>query len=273
MPLFQSAQQVANAKSLQTFFQPILELDKEVLRLMAFEGFCHGSDAGNPEFGGDHAQDNTILDMAYLGQVLEIAQELPENAFISLNIQKSTLVLQPEFPTHFLDWLAIAGMPPTRFILEVNTQNGPGQGTEHLDVLQNLRSHGVKVALDDVGIGRTNLDQILEIRPDILKLSPMFTQGLLHDPYRQAILEALVDMTRKTGGRILAKNLESVDDFRIARWMGVALFQGYLFAVPGPIALWREHPFPQEWPLRSFMRRPARMAPPLPESISPDRIH
>jgi EAL domain-containing protein (putative c-di-GMP-specific phosphodiesterase class I) len=93
--------------------------------------------------------------------------------------------------------------------------------------------------------------------------------------YFQPVLEALVDMTRKMGRRVLAKNLESVEDFRIARWMGVTLLQGYLFGVPGPISLWKEHPFPQEWHLRGFMRRPATLIPPPDRSkpTSRDIIH
>ncbi|BDU70821.1 hypothetical protein GETHOR_29220 [Geothrix oryzae] len=278
MTLFQSAQQLAIAQNLQAFFQPILELRGDVLRLTAFEGFAHGADdsfLGTPDLmgaPGDGAMDRTLLDVACLTRVLRAGGELPDSTLLSLNVHTSTLALLPEFPVFLSECAAEAGIPLTRLILELNVQSGSGQGTEHLDVLEDLRAHGVGVALDDVGVRETNLDQILEIRPDILKLSPLLTRGLLRDPRRQAILEALVDMTRKMGGRVLAKNLESVEDFRIARWMGVTLLQGYLFGVPGPIALWKEHPFPQEWHLRSFMRRPARLVQP-PEPISRDRIH
>jgi EAL domain-containing protein (putative c-di-GMP-specific phosphodiesterase class I) len=184
----------------------------------------------------------------------------------------STLALLPEFPMFLAECAAAAGLSLSRLILELNVRGSFGQGTEHLEVVDDLRSHGVGVALDDVGVRDTNLDQILALKPDILKLSPLLTYGLLKDPRRQAMLEALVDMTRKIGGRVLAKSLESVEDFRIARWMGVSLFQGYLFGVPGPIALWKEHPFSQEWHLRSFMRRPPRLVLP-PEPTSPDKIH
>jgi EAL domain-containing protein (putative c-di-GMP-specific phosphodiesterase class I) len=278
MTLFESAQQMAATRNLQAFFQPILELRGDVLRLMAFEGFAHGADdsfPGSPDLlrpGDEGTMDRTLLDVACLTRVLRAGGELPDTTLLCLNVHTSTLALLPEFPVFLSECAAMAGIPLTRLILELNVQSGSGRGTEHLDVLEDLRTHGVGMALDDVGVREANFDQILEIHPDILKLSPLLTQGLLRDPRRQAILEALVEMTRKIGGRVLAKNLDSVEDFRIARWMGVTLLQGYLFGVPGPIALWREHPFPQEWHLRSFMRRPARLVQP-PEPISRDRSH
>ena len=282
MFLYQSAQQMAATHNLQAYFQPILELRGDVLRLLAFEGFAHGSDEsflGSPDLislGGETgAADRALLDVACLTRVLRAGADLPDNTLLCLNVHTSTLGLLPEFPVFLAECAAEAGIPFTRLILELNVQDAANRGSEHLEVLEDLRAHGVGVALDGFGVGEANLDQILELHPDILKLSPALTHGLLRDPRRQAILEALVDMTRKMGGRVLAKNLESVEDFRIARWMGVTLLQGYLFGVPGPISLWKEHPFPQEWHLRSFMRRPATLVPP-PERSKPtsrDIIH
>lgn len=278
MTLHQSAQQLALSQNLYAFFQPILELRGDVLRLVAFEGFAHGADGtfqASPvlhDVALASDQDRTILDLARITRVIRDGAELPDTAVLSLNVHTSTLALFPEFPRFLAECAAEAGFPLTRILLELNVRGGFGQGNEHLDVLEDLRTHGVGIALDDVGEGETNLDQVLELKPEILKLSPHLTRGLLHDPRRQAILEALVDMTRKMGGRVLAKNLESIEDFRIARWMGVTLHQGYLFGVPGPIELWKTHPFPQEWPLRSFMRQPPRLVRP-PDPISPDRIH
>ena len=272
MSLYQTAQQLALSEDLYAFFQPILELQGDVLRLEAFEGFAHGAQGTfqmAPElqeaaFEGD--LDRTTLDLARLYRVLRTAAELPESVLVSLNVHTVTLGVYPEFPGFLAECAAEAGIPLTRIILELSVQGGYGHGTEHLDALEDLRAHGVHIALDDMGVRETNLDQILELRPEILKLSPHLTHGLLRDPRRQVILESLVDMTRKMGGRVLAKNLETIEDFRIARWMGVTLLQGYLFGVPGPIALWKEHPFPQEWHLRSFMRQPPRPGSPSPAS-------
>ena len=278
MTLYQSAQQLALSRDLHAFFQPILELRGDVLRLVAFEGFAHGAQESYqaaPDLHDaalDADLDRTVLDLARLSRVIKVGAELPDTTLLSLNIYTSTLALFPEFPGFLAECAAEAGFPLTRILLELSVRGSFGQGNEHLGVLEDLRTQGVGIALDDVGVRETNLDQILELRPEILKLSPHLTHGLLRDPRRQVILEALVDMTRKMGGRVLAKNLETIEDFRIARWMGVTLVQGYLFGVPGPIELWKEHPFPQEWHLRSFMRQPPRLVRP-PEPISPDRIH
>lgn len=281
MNLYQSAHELALSHELHAFFQPILELRGDALRLVAFEGFAHGADGSYlaapelQEVAFEPDLDRTALDLARLSHVLHAGAGLPEAAQLSLNVHASTLALFPEFPHFLSECAASVGVPLTRIILELCVRGSDGQGNAHLEVLEELRAQGVVLALDDMGVREANLDQIIELHPEILKLSPYLTQGLLHDPRRQAILEGLVDMTRKMGGRVLAKNLESVEDFRIARWMGVTLLQGYLFGVAGPAELWKEHPFPLEWHLRSFLRQPPRQIQPSASAptTSPDRIH
>jgi EAL domain-containing protein (putative c-di-GMP-specific phosphodiesterase class I) len=263
MCLFQSAQQIARERRLQAFFQPILELKGEVLSLRAYEGFAHGQDdtflgsAGLMYSDNLSPADHALLDVACLTQVLKAASELPAQAQICLNVHLTTLSMLPEFPAFLADSSAEAGIPLSRLVLELNVQSAFGQGTEHLEVLDDLRPKGVGLALDNFGVGEANLDLLLDLRPDILKVSPGLTFGLLRDTRRQAILEGLVEMARKLGSRVLVKNLETVEDLRIARWMGVNLLQGYLLGMPGPLSVWREGASEQEWQLRSFMRSPA----------------
>jgi EAL domain-containing protein (putative c-di-GMP-specific phosphodiesterase class I) len=192
--------------------------------------------------------------MACMTQILLQAPNLPGSAFLSMNVHLDTLYLFPDFSNYLLKVLNAQRFAPERVILEIGALSEWAPGRGDLDAIRELREHGVRFALDDFGSGSSNFDLLLEMRPELIKLSPCLTQGLMEDPWRQRILASTCHLARRMGTLVVVKGLEKPSGFRMARWLGATLFQGYLFAVPGPIDFWQEVSFPQEWPLKTFMR-------------------
>jgi len=251
---------IASSMQLIAHYQPILKLEPEALSLYGFEALIRGPKSSFMEspdllYGSlEEGYDRCVLDMACMTQILQQAPLLPGSAFLSMNVHLDTLYLFPGFSNYLLKILKAKDFAPDRVILEVGAlaEWAPGRGD--LESIQELRQHGVRFALDDFGHGSANFDLLLELRPELIKLSSYLTQGLMEDPWRQRILASTCSMARKMGILLVVKGLEKPSGFRTARWLGATLFQGYLFAVPGPIDFWQEVSFPQEWPLKAFMR-------------------
>ena len=251
---------IASSLQLVAHYQPILKLEPEALSLYGFEALIRGPKTSYMEspdllYGSlEEGYDQCVLDMACMAQILQQAPHLPGSAHLSMNVHLDTLHVFPGFSNYLLKLLESQKFAPERIILEVGTlaEWAPGRGD--LESIRELRQHGVRFALDDFGRGSSNFDLLLELRPELIKLSPYLTQGLMEDPWRQRILAATCNLARKMGTLLVVKGLEKPSGFRTARWLGATLFQGYLFAVPGPIDFWQEVSFPQEWPLKAFMR-------------------
>ena len=92
------------------------------------------------------------------------------------------------------------------------------------------------MAVDDAGAGYAGLQQILRLRPDIVKLDLEFTRTIDADPVRRALATSLVTFGRDTGELIIAEGIETPEEFDTLERLGVCWGQGFYLARPGPLA-------------------------------------
>ena len=125
------------------------------------------------------------------------------------------------------------GLPNHMILFEI-TENERLRDPRHLrDIVSTYRGMGFKVAIDDFGAGYSNLDLLAGFQPDLMKLDMHLIRGIDADPVRQAILRSMIGLCRELGITLVAEGVEQLAEYRTLRALGVALFQGYLFARPG----------------------------------------
>lgn len=114
--------------------------------------------------------------------------------------------------------------------------------TEQLDVeptvalvqtLRSLRRRGAVIAIDDWGCGFSNLDRLLMLRPEILKLDMSLIKSL-DSPYHRTTIAAVVSWADTVGAKVCAEGIETEDQWRTLQELGVHMGQGYYFGRPGP---------------------------------------
>jgi len=75
----------------------------------------------------------------------------------------------------------------------------------------NYRKNGFLIALDDVGVGHSNLDRIPLLKPDVLKLDRGLVSGWTpHDPVE--VVKSFVQMAARLGSLALAEGVERQED-------------------------------------------------------------
>lgn len=94
------------------------------------------------------------------------------------------------------------------------------------------KRQGFLVALDDVGVGYSNLDRIAAIQPDILKIDRRLVQNIDQDYCRQEIFSSLVHLSEKIGGWIVSEGIESQEEALTVLDLGADMMQGFYFAKP-----------------------------------------
>ncbi len=103
-------------------------------------------------------------------------------------------------------------------------------------VLERLGALGVKVAIDDFGIGNTSIAQLRELPVNDLKIDRLFVSDL-HDDNRegsQLVVQAMVDLAHSFGLRVIAEGVEDADTAAILARLGVDQAQGFFYAHPSP---------------------------------------
>ena len=100
--------------------------------------------------------------------------------------------------------------------------------------LDEFRRRGAQIALDDAGVGYAGLQELMRLRPDIIKLDRSLIRHLPEDPAKVALVESLVRFAHRTGAAVCAEGIETQDELVVLADLDVTYGQGYVIARPAP---------------------------------------
>ena len=217
------------AREFHPVFQPIVDLGS--VAIVGYEALTRFHDGTRPDLrfieaasmGLGHAYEFATIEAA-----LAAASELPEEAFLTLNMSPG---------------LVIESGPRLRKMMQTTTRRLILELTEHapIDDYTGLRKGiealgHVELAVDDAGAGYSSLRHILELRPAFAKLDISLVRAIDVDELRQALVAGLVYFALRSRCHLIAEGVESEDEATALRRLGVEFAQGYLFGHPEPIA-------------------------------------
>ncbi len=157
--------------------------------------------------------------------------EAPADWFLSLNISPRWISrLRPGQTLPSLKQLQRSGVPPQRIVFEITELGGASQRLT--DVVARYREVGARIAIDDFGAGYSQLDRVLALQPDILKLDMRLFQAAARGGPSGEVVRALAQMAEKTGCWIIAEGVETEAELDFALECGARYVQGFLFAAP-----------------------------------------
>ncbi len=98
--------------------------------------------------------------------------------------------------------------------------------------LEEVRAKGIRLAIDDLGAGYSNLKYISELEPHVVKLDRGLVHGIADSPRRRTLVQGMVRLCRDLGAEVVAEGIEHAEDLAILRDIGVHYGQGFLLARP-----------------------------------------
>jgi len=169
------------------------------------------------------------LDRLIRGNALSRLHQVPDDWFLSLNISPRWISrVRPEQPLPSLKQLQQHGIAPQRIVFEITELGGDSQRMS--EVVARYRQAGARIAIDDFGAGYSQLDRVLALQPDILKLDMRLFQAAARGGPSSDVVKALAQMAEKTGCWIIAEGVETEAELSFALECGSRYVQGFLFA-------------------------------------------
>jgi EAL domain-containing protein (putative c-di-GMP-specific phosphodiesterase class I) len=169
------------------------------------------------------------LDRKIRDDALSRFHQAPDDWFLSLNISPRWISrLRPGQPLPSLKQLQQHGVEPERIVFEITELDGNSQRLA--EVVGRYRDAGARIAIDDFGAGYSQLDRVLALQPDILKLDMRLFQAAAKGGPSSDIVKALAQMAEKTGCWIIAEGVETEAELHFALECGSRYVQGFLFA-------------------------------------------
>ncbi|KQU07295.1 hypothetical protein ASG56_07140 [Rhodococcus sp. Leaf7] len=213
-------------------FQPVLSVATG--RIMGYEAlsrFPSGHGTTQSWFLDAAADGLQIpLELAAVRRAVAASRDLPADAFLAVNVSATTIVATDLVP--ILDEATTC----RRVVVEITEHDLVSDYTALGAALDHLRDAGLSISVDDVGAGYSGLRQLVEIKPDVIKLDASIVRGIDTDDMRRAAASALTTFAAAIGAQCIYEGVETQKELDSARALGADMVQGFLVGRPQEIS-------------------------------------
>lgn len=215
-----------------TAFQPIVSVQQR--KVFGYEALLRSTEPSLPDPGA-------VLDAAQrLGRLPDLGarvRALAAQSFSTARADESLFV-----NLHVTDLadpgLRAPGAQLTRMahrvVLEVTERASLDEVKDAAEQARRLRELGFRIALDDIGAGYAGLTSYALLEPEIVKLDMFLVRDIHLSATKRRVVEHLTRLAQDMGTKVVAEGVENHAELETLLEIGCDLFQGFLFAKPGP---------------------------------------
>jgi EAL domain-containing protein (putative c-di-GMP-specific phosphodiesterase class I)/DNA-binding response OmpR family regulator len=229
---------VMHEKLIGTVFQPVVNLDTRTI--VGYEALSRGpagTELESPEVMFELARDFDLvweLEALCIENVMPWLADVCSRGYLFFNLE-----------SHFIQQLHHRGTDVfapfvecnRQIVIEVTERSAIRDYSTFRHTLHDLKRLGFRIAIDDCGSGYATLEAVAELQPDYLKVGHSLFHGVEHDPIRRRLVELVARCADTIGARTIAEAIESEEQLRVCKDLGIDEGQGYLLARPAP---WNE---------------------------------
>jgi EAL domain-containing protein (putative c-di-GMP-specific phosphodiesterase class I) len=220
---------LASPEDLTLAFQPIVDLAGATVA--GYEALSRFPGTAGPDVWFAAAADAGLraeLEALAIHKALDAVPALPDNTFLTVNVSPHLLGTDP-----IQD--ALATRRDLRRVVVELTEHTPVDDLSALkQQIAELRERGALIALDDAGSGYSGLQQMAELRPQVVKLDRALVSDADTDPVRVALAEMVGEFAGRIDAWLLAEGLETAAELAAFMRLGVPLGQGWVLGRPSP---------------------------------------
>ena len=158
--------------------------------------------------------------------------QAPGRLFVNISANALTHFFDERGSDDLLRLVTGLGVVPRMLVLEI-TEHERVQDMDHLmGVVQKIRTVGMSIALDDFGDGRSSLRLWSQIKPEVVKIDKYFTKDISAHGDKLKTIQALQQIAAVFGSELVAEGIETAEDMRVLRDLGITFGQGYFLGYP-----------------------------------------
>ncbi|MCD6076472.1 MAG: diguanylate cyclase domain protein [Ramlibacter sp.] len=161
----------------------------------------------------------------------------PDRSHLTIAVNVSVRQFRhPDFIDEVVTCVRRAGIRPDRLKLEVTESLLADNLDAAIAKMRNLKDMGVRLSVDDFGIGYSSLSYLKRLPIDELKIDRAFVKDILVDSNDAAIAGTIIGLCRSLNLDVIAEGVETEEQRAFLARQGCERYQGYLYCRPLPIA-------------------------------------
>jgi len=153
--------------------------------------------------------------------------ERPEAGYLTVNISPDWIDLLRGDASPTIAMIEAAGIDPGRVVIEIT--EGRGQLAQIQRVVSEYRRAGLRVAIDDFGAGASQIDRIIALKPDLIKLDMRMFKDAAQGGIGADVTLAAAAIAQRVGCDIVCEGVETVEELHFGIECGARYIQGFIF--------------------------------------------
>jgi len=229
-------------REFRNFYQPIVNLASgEIAGFEALLRWQHPTRdlLGPIEFIGVVEETGLIRELGWWNlseacrQIGEWRAASPANRdlIISVNLSAKQF-LQPNLVADIANLLREIKLPPDALKLEITESTVMKDPSGAVEMLQQIKSLGVRLAIDDFGTGYSSLSYLHRFPLDTLKIDRSFISSMDDDGDGMEIARTILPMAKNLRLDVVAEGVETLEQYELLKKFNCAFGQGYYFSRP-----------------------------------------
>lgn len=156
----------------------------------------------------------------------------PGRLFVNMSAAVLTQLFTSRGRDELLDLISNLGVLSRMLVLEITEHERVDDMDALAGVVQEVRSAGISLALDDFGDGRSSLRLWSQLKPEVVKIDKYFTKNISEHGDKLKTIQALQQIAAIFGTELVAEGIETQEDLRVLRDLGINYGQGYFLGHP-----------------------------------------
>ena len=232
------------SKDLIVYYQPKYGIQSDTPTLKSAEALIRWK---HPEFGmispGDFIplfESNGLIQKLDRYVWKEAARQVGEwkktygiSVPVSVNVSRMD-IYYPKLRDDFKELLKENGLETNELMLEITESAYADNADQLVNVIENLRSDGFVIEMDDFGSGYSSLNMLTTIPIDALKMDMKFIRNMQKDEKSMKLVELVLDIAKFLQVPVIAEGVETEEQLMLLKERGCDIIQGYYFSKPVP---------------------------------------
>jgi len=175
---------------------------------------------------------SALLDSVARDSAVNTASRFGLSDRLFINVLPASVSIGHSAFADTLDLIEACAIPPEQVVFEIVESEAVSDVAKLAEVIDFCRSAGYRIALDDFGSGFSNVNMLIGVAPDYIKLDKSLVSRVATEPPIWTITANLIDSAKQSDVLVIAEGVEDEKTARLLDALGADFLQGYYFGRP-----------------------------------------
>jgi len=227
---------IISGKKISTVFQPIICLSDG--NIIGYEALSRGPENSILQspiklFNAAETYNMTWeLELLCRTKALENARFIEKNKLLFINVDPLIFRDEKFYKGFTIEYLKTHSISPNSIAFEITENSAVDDYGTFKAALENYKSQGYKIAIDDMGVGYSSLEMLSQTQPHFLKIDIGIIRNIDKNKFNQALVRSFASLAKTTNMKLIAEGIETEAELRTLIELKIYAAQGFFLQRP-----------------------------------------